>query len=228
MKLFKYKSIEGDNFEYTLDILKNKRLYCAPYVKLNDPFEGIFFYLYGGNGIIKPIIQPIVRPLVGSLMGGGRSKAMSVIDLLDRKFKICSLSSKLDDVRLWAYYGGNQSGIAIEINFETVISDVYEVDYISSLPTFDQNKIKEIDVKQILSFKTTHWDYEEEWRIIQDNEYYSIEARITAVYLGVRVDTTSIRYKELIKYIPSTVPIYQTKLNFHKMSIEVVRESQKI
>jgi len=40
MTLFKYKA--PTPFEHIADILINERLFCCPYYRMNDPFEGVF------------------------------------------------------------------------------------------------------------------------------------------------------------------------------------------
>ena len=40
-KLYKYRSLSGDSFKYTMDILLNNRIYMPSRKSLNDPFEGV-------------------------------------------------------------------------------------------------------------------------------------------------------------------------------------------
>ena len=40
MKFYRFRSLE--HFEYTADILLNKRLFASDFRKLNDPMEGAF------------------------------------------------------------------------------------------------------------------------------------------------------------------------------------------
>ena len=40
--LYRYKSLDGDSFHHTLDIILNNRLYTPKAEDLNDPCEGFF------------------------------------------------------------------------------------------------------------------------------------------------------------------------------------------
>ena len=40
--LYRYKSLDGESFLYTLDIILNNRLYTPKAQELNDPCEGFF------------------------------------------------------------------------------------------------------------------------------------------------------------------------------------------
>lgn len=192
MKLYKFKSLRGDNFKYALDIITNKRLFCSKYSELNDPFEGLFFAVTEKRGNIK----------------------IAKESKIDSPKKICSLSRKLEDVRLWAYYADGFRGIAIEIDFSNLNPKPTEVKYIPKLSLLE----KEDDISRILSEKTKHWEFENEYRIIQDDEYYCVNNNIKAVYLGNRMSDSD---KEmLIKIIPPEIEVYTTKIDYSKVIIE--------
>ena len=49
MKAYKFRA--SSQFDATLDIIFNRRLYCADWSRLNDPMEGRFVYAFSsGNG----------------------------------------------------------------------------------------------------------------------------------------------------------------------------------
>ena len=54
MKLYKYRSLH--NLEFILDVLLNERLHCAPYTKLNGPFEGVFYTAYPPPARLRGIL----------------------------------------------------------------------------------------------------------------------------------------------------------------------------
>ena len=72
--------------------------------------------------------------------------------------------------------------------------------------------------EKVLSCKTTHWLHEQEYRIIQEDEFYPVPGCITAIYAGINISS---RHGNLLKKIvPSHMPMIQTKINPHTLEIE--------
>lgn len=205
MILYKFKSLH--NIEYVFDILHNQRLFCTKYSSLNDPFEGLFLAIIP-IGYISPFIKP------------HKYKKLKNIDDLTQleHTKICSLSDNLNDVRLWSHYADGHRGIAIAIDFSNIESDLHKVKYSTELPEFGDTILTSPMPPQVLSIKTNHWEYEAEYRIIQDKDYYPINGRIKAIYAGQRI--TDFRIELLKKITPEGISIYDTKLNTEKVLIE--------
>jgi Protein of unknown function (DUF2971) len=211
MKLYKYRSLK--NMEFVLDILLNERLHCAPYSELNDPFEGMFFScFYPSDPLFKIIYKPGTKIRT--------PKSVTDIPFLFNKSKICSLSATLSDVRLWSYYADGHQGIALEIDFSGREGDIKAVSYVSELQERGSTLLEMISTssEEVLSFKTTHWLYEQEYRIVQEGEYYPIPGRITAIYGGINISDSHLDL--LRKIVPRHIPIIQTKINPHTLEIE--------
>jgi hypothetical protein len=214
MFLYKFKSLR--NFDHVLDILLNERLHCAFYKDLNDPFEGIFWNVFGPAYIPSLTAAPIVIP---------RSRKIASIDdfvIEDECKNICSLSALKSDARLWSYYADNHKGIAIEIDFTGIEGDVSKVKYFPNLPEGGTTLLAGSSAKEILSYKTTHWQYEEEYRIIYKDKYFPILKRIIAIYLGPRISESHIEL--LMKVCPKGVTIFRTKLNHQEVTIDVAEQ----
>jgi hypothetical protein len=212
MILYKYRSLA--NFEHILDIILNQRLHCSTYPELNDPFEGIFettLYQHQQEHIYKKVEE--------EFFGGD-------ID----KIKICSLSSDLNDVRLWSYYADGHKGVVFEINFSGLETKLREVHYSEKLPWGASPQHVSLLLRgwtkpdDVLSRKTNHWAFESEYRIIdeskclEEGKYFSIKDRIKAIYLGTR--TSEYNRKFLNKIVPSEIPIYTTKINEEIIKVE--------
>jgi len=227
MILYKYRSLA--NLEHVLDIILNQRLHCSTYPELNDPFEGLFVTTttitaadFLKNKIAIPLFAklPIKRKKVNEakdLFGGA-------ID----KVKVCSLSSDLNDVRLWSYYADGHKGIVFEIDFSE-LETIYEVTCSEELPSSSWWDLFTIlgtkpSVHEILSRKTKHWGFESEYRIIdetkhlEEGKFFGIKNRIKAIYLGTR---TSDKHRELLKKIvQGKIPIWTTRVNNEKVIVE--------
>lgn len=226
MILYKYRSLA--NLEHVLDIILNQRLHCSTYPELNDPFEGLFVTtttITPSDLIKRKILPPmfVKWPIklehakeVKDLFGGA-------IDTV----KICSLSSDLNDVRLWSYYADGHRGVVFEIDFSG-LETIYEVKYAEKLPWSSWWSVPSILAQpsphEVLSRKTNHWEFESEYRIIDESKhldegkYFGIKDRIKAIYLGTR--TSDYHRKLLNKTVPSKIPIYTTKINKKTIKVE--------
>jgi hypothetical protein len=151
------------------------------------------------------------------------------------EIKICSLSSDLNDVRLWSYYADGHRGVAFQIDFSGLEAKegykiIHEVKYSEKLPwgILPNNKItvlgEPIRPYEVLSRKTKHWEFEAEHRVINDSKnllegkYFDIKGRIKAIYLGTR--TSPIHRELLNKIVPSEIPIFTTNLNEKTIEVE--------
>ena len=213
MKLYKYRSL--NNLEYTLDILLNERLHCAPYEKLNDPCEGLFLSvtrLGAGFG---------VSPFASFPFAGTRTikKPQSVSELhIPEHTRVCSLSASLNDVRLWSHYADGHTGIAIEIDFDALDKQLHQVEYVDQLREFGNTALATPEPTEVLRLKTIHWSYEQEYRLIDKVDYFPITGRITGVYMGLR--TSPLLQELLLRTLPEAIPVYTTKLNETSITVE--------
>ena len=233
MKLYKFRSFE--NIEYTMDVILNERLYCAHIESLNDPFEGLFSTKQncstlmigndtmgldgglclgdGGGGLIIGG--------AGIFMGGGDKIVYKSIDELlpelKDKVRICSLSESMADVRMWSLYASGHTGCAIEIDLELDANNIVEVGYGKGIQEFKKQLAKDKKAIDFLSFKTNHWEYEKEYRIVSEQEFFPITGKITGIYLGMRVK--DIHKNLIVRSTPKDVPIYVTKIQERTIQI---------
>ena len=229
MILYKYRSLI--KLEHTLDIILNQRLYSSIYLELNDPFEGIFETTIPYRGLLRLFANtPARRRALAELRHKVYKKVEDLDSSVNDKIRICSLSSDLNDVRLWSYYADGHKGIVFEIDFSGLETRnnykiIYPVEYSEKLPWSSTNTILgQLSHKEVLSRKTNHWAFESEYRIIDESEhleegkYFDIKGRIKAIYIGTR--TSDIHRKLLNKIVPSEIPIYTTKINEKAIKVE--------
>lgn len=177
MKAFKFRGSE--QVEMTLDILLNKRLYCADWRRLNDPMEGIFAYSSCGSG-----------------KRDRHEDASSIIDHAGR-LKVCSLSKTFDNHLLWAHYASGFSGVAIEVDLPDSCQAMKEVVYggVFGYVAFDEES--EVDprltAERVLSRKYEAWSYEQEIRILQADQWFNLENPICRIIVGHRASPALVR-----------------------------------
>ena len=159
-----YKFRSFDQLDHIADILVSERLYCPLYHKLNDPFEGMCIvrgiFEFGGRKI-RAIMSPDVDDFTAPE------------DLSEKR--LCSLSGSFSDVRLWSHYGGGHSGVAIEVNLDGFPSPVHKVTYNEGLRKFDQEVGDHPSITSILTNKTDHWQYEDEYRIFSTEPLLALQ-----------------------------------------------------
>lgn len=208
MKLYKMRSLE--NLEFVLDIILNERLHCAPFANLNDPLEGIYISAsvpYSPSGFSRGSSKVRVSQV-------GASQTYD-----HEKFsKICSLTKSFKDIRMWSHYGDGHRGIAIEIDFSGYEEDVRQIRYLPELKRYTNTIIGTPFADEVLSQKTKHWEHEEEFRILQSDEYYDVRNRISAIYFGHRVSCATGAL--LKKLVPNSIPIYDTKISETTLEVE--------
>lgn len=217
MKLYKYRTLS--NLDYTLDILFKERLHCAPYDKLNDPFEGLFLSVMHIGGPLNS--SPLNFAPIGSSRKVTRPQSISELPIPGGT-RICSLSGANSDVRLWSHYAGGHTGIAIEVDIDPDTEFLHEVEYVDQLKEFSYSLLTAPESYEILKIKSKHWSYEEEYRLISNEQFFSVSRKITGVYLGLRISDHMQRM--LLKVVGDYVPVYSTKLNEQEIKIELNKQ----
>lgn len=219
MILYKYRSFQ--NINHLLDILHNSRLYCARYLELNDPFEGIF-----STTIHIPFQDRIKFPFF--LLPETYTLTKSVDDLFlssKDRVRICSLSSSLSEIRLWSHYADGNRGIALAIDFSGLEDFVHKVTYSEKLPSYGYTLLTAPSPVEVLTRKTIHWNYESEFRIVHEEEYFDINNRLKAIYVGTRIKDTHLAFLEKMK--SHEVPIIYTEIDSAKLEIRARKGAEQ-
>lgn len=169
MRAFKFRS--ASQVAFALDIIINKRLFCADWKTLNDPLEGMFAYSY-----LSPDEEDV------------REQVMQIVEQ-KQGLKICSLSKTFDSHLLWAHYAGGFDGMAIEIELPKEHPSVKNVTYrgVYAMPNLRQQHAPEVLAESILSSKYHEWEYEREVRILQRDPWFHFQEPVKQVIAGHRM-----------------------------------------
>lgn len=218
-----------NNLEYVYDILLNNRLHCSNVRNFNDPFEGYCLIRYSTN--TERTVRIENGAIVGTVFGVWKDithldpYAAEFHKILYSK-KVCALSKHKNDILLWAHYANGHSGIAIEIDIPdddiTLVNSqpkddddkykvryrfntsTYEVEYAKEFPDVldgNESQIREPQAYRALITKLWNWQYEGEFRIIQDDEYYLLPNKIKNVYCGCNM--TDISFLQMKSLFPA-------------------------
>lgn len=169
MRAYKFRS--ASQIAFALDIIINRRLFCSDWKMLNDPMEGMFFYSHqssDGNDYKKEIQQIIEEK---------------------KRLKICSLSATYDSHLLWAHYAGGFDGCAIEVEIPDTHQSVKKIDYrgVFAHVSMPNRCTPEELANQVLSSKYKEWNYEQEVRILQSEEWFQLDGPVKRVIAGHRM-----------------------------------------
>lgn len=164
---YKFRSPNSPSF--TIDIIKENRLYCADWRNLNDPMEGTYDALVlGPNAHRRTKIEEIYENKIGT--------------------RVCSLSRTYKHHPMWAYYAGDYSGLAIEIDLPE--SQVRSIDYASGyrIQNWSNDDNAYSIAQRILTTKHSDWSHEKEVRILyNEGEFFPLpRGAIQRIILGSR------------------------------------------
>lgn len=198
MKLFKYVQPER------IDILRNQYIrFSQPYA-MNDPFESQPFYT--DHVDINPFLQLAkFSKIVQHYAQTGEKLETEIAEYENERKKpeknilswyininlaSLSLTTKYDDLLMWAHYASNHSGFVIELEtqhpfFTDSSRYLYKVPYNNNRPTITlvecealvsemahclktRKTIRPAIAEQLISIfrKSEHWLYEDEWRLL--------------------------------------------------------------
>ena len=170
MKAYKFRS--SSQWPFALDIIFNSRLYCSDWRNLNDPMEGMFVYSYRSSE--------------------GRDYKEEVAQIIEKKkrLKLCSLSKTFDCHLLWAHYASGFDGLAIEVELPDHSPVVKTVEYrgVFASVSFDTPMPADRVAEQVLSSKYQEWSYEQEVRVLQQDEWFKLSRPVSHVIAGHRMN----------------------------------------
>ena len=209
MILYKFKSME--HLEHLADILIKERLYCTPYYRLNDPFEGLFLHAmrFPADSVFPKPTKFLTLTSLDDVIG-----AEDYVEI-----RVCSLSASINDVRLWSHYAGGHRGVAIEIETDGVGVEFHEVKYPPKLQVFDDPRYAGPSIQAALTSKTIHWQHEDEYRVITTESFVPIEGHIRRVILGTRCKVTD---KEIVRrLVQGRIDVRQSHLDADAVEIRL-------
>lgn len=193
----------------------------------------------------KPIERP-VKYAIQEIYYLMNTKAFSLdefIDAIDQGFvehkrimrlkcRISCFSEIYDSILMWSYYANSHKGICIEFDLslldqkaeltQKILNAISKVHYSPVRADLQYSVIRPSELNFLMS-KADVWGHEHEWRLIceNDTEYLPFDC-ISGVYIGVNFDTSSAKYKDLVKAVNTydSLTIKQCKLSLERYRIE--------
>lgn len=173
---YKYRSLQ--NLKRFIDIILNERLYASRYNELNDPMEGVYLTNPSNGNIIRLLREE------------------------KYKTRICSLSKDYKHTLLWSHYADSHTGCCIEVSAVNENELPTTVRYIEHIPVVNEMK----EGEELLSHKSTVWEYEKEVRYFRKTSYLNI--KIYRIIFGLKVSKDDYRfYEKLIHAINPMIEV---------------------
>lgn len=214
MIAYKYRSGRGqkdaqgnDIFERDINMLAKDTIYVPTVAQLNDPTEALV-----DDRIFEMQLELFKKLGAKDSINMVRERYIEFYEGIIRDSGIYSLSKKIDNELMWAYYASGHSGYAIIFDTDVLTRSfgngkwggMYEIDvnYSKKLPKFDISRLRrENDVTVALSClvgnKSEAWEHEDEHRLVFDKGGKSLTIDYRAVkgfVFGCRMKDEDIDY----------------------------------
>lgn len=146
---------------------------------------------------------------------------------------ILSLSEKNDDILMWAHYADSHQGICLEFDAATegtFFWESFKVIYQDEYPTVNIMAIGQgEEYTKALLTKSTHWEYEQEWRIIKCEEdggpgvHHFDPKLLTGIILGARInEKNKLQLFEWVDNFPTKIKLFQAELSGKRFALDFV------
>jgi hypothetical protein len=200
VKLYKYKSLT--NLWHVLDLVLNRRLFCADWRTLNDPLEGRYELFLG----VKDAEHQVY-------MLEGIKKTRD-------EYKIASLSATATNFLLWSHYADGHKGVAIEVDVPENHPDLTQVIYSPFSSVFTRLAELEEDMRHLFNGKTPEWEYEKEYRIITKKRYFNLPSEPSRILIGPKAQEDQVELPR--KILSDRIEIVETELDELQGTLSVV------
>lgn len=196
-------------------ILLRNELHAAHAESLNDPFDCTADYLVEKDS--EELIDELKSFFISNGADAGLASALaqesgmdgpSVIEgslreghaKLRRQLRVCALSAEWENSVLWAHYGYEHKGLAIQFRpfMDPLAFQAFQVNYSDHYPKEKDYFSKDTrDLVAPLLQKASLWKYEKEWRLIKRAEVVRFRPNaLASVVLGVRISDEHRQYIE--------------------------------
>lgn len=190
-KFYKYRSMQPGAAEYVLQTIASNEIYFASPNSFNDIFDckpvvtfdctdeqfieqyialarkrGSFF---SRERTLHDARQAIGDPYRDLRITSAAVRFQRELALSLHKTGVYCVSERNDDILMWAHYADHHRGVCLE--FDSGAAEMIEaqrVIYAKDRPAIDQFRDTNVQEKmeKALLTKSSHWSYEQEWRIV--------------------------------------------------------------
>ncbi len=250
--LYKYRDW---NESYHQRLLTENELFLASAGQFNDPFDVSLPYRYREEDMTpENIFQKLYlmakekypeyseemlhqmcyeRQQSGAFENGQywRENREGFKERMHAIFGIVSLTTKNDNLLMWSHYANSHKGFCIgldsELVFHAVGGTITPVFYDETFPEIPLFGNPVADMVQILATKSTHWEYEDEYRLMKT---YAAKTAIVLpdeafkeIILGLNMsEEYAVEITQLVKVKFPNMKIYQSQMNEDEFKLDII------
>ena len=188
---YKYKSLTSELLPHTVEIIKDRKIFCPKPSQTNDKEEEFRPSVTVGDysdPIYKARVHKWVRRTVArskpvateaqiqhqlsiltqnDLEGYAKQLEPEYHREIENRYRILSLSDIPDNHHLWANYADNYAGICFQFFFTPKFSTVYRVQYVKRRPNWDLVCDQGMETLSATALtKLEKWQDEREYRMV--------------------------------------------------------------
>lgn len=167
------------NNEFLENLIKDKSIWHSTANSFNDPFEfksslvenvdrdDVKNWLNSGR---KKLEEDQLNQITDYWLGRKVDMAKMLTEKINEKLStggVSCFSWRHDNLLMWAHYADNHKGVCLEYNIAyspDFFKDLLPVRYTDDYPNIDYIKNGSKAITEIITTKSTHWSYEEEYR----------------------------------------------------------------
>ena len=225
--VYKYHGIN----EFLENLIKDKSIWHSTADSFNDPFEFKSVLVENENrNDIKSWLNSSSKKLEEDQLNQitdywcERKSEMSIMltEQLSEKLRtggVSCFSWRHDNLLMWSHYADNHKGVCLEYNIAyapTFFKDLLQVKYIDNYPNIDYVKLGSKAITEIITTKSSHWAYEEEYRSckrVSGSHLFDIKS-LRSIIFGCR--TSEAEILRIINFVKSLGTDYE-HINFVKV-----------
>jgi hypothetical protein len=165
--------------------------------------------------------------------------SLSIEETINQRYRVYCLSSKADSELMWAHYSNKHQGICLEFNVRSdLFCSALRLSYQDIYPNFDLTDEKSEDQIRPLTAKSSAWSYEDEYRLIAQEERFRIaedtimasnnivqlpDSTLKSITVGcLSTDTTINEVKSLISDAPYPIELRQAIRERNKYRLSII------
>lgn len=244
-RIYKYRSLSG---EYGREAIENAiihhRLYWQSPLEFNDPFDCDPIFYFGDSERQR---QAFIRNGPRSTLTGPRVERMRQIADLKRRpheamaqvlrnewpnwmaeTAVTCFSGKNDDLLMWAHYADSHRGVCLIFD-ESIEDDFFtlSVSYESVRPRANICTMGPADIMKVtLLTKSTHWEYEDEYRIIAYRKlrgYKNFPSKcLVGLVLGAKISADDEGFVLGLLTKRASLEVYRAQIDSSQFKINIV------
>lgn len=249
-KFYKYKPMDEISSDRVKRIICNNEIFFAPATTFNDPFDlRPVFSLNATERTKRKDYERLVKKFEPSLSRRERrAESRKVIagplrkenmvdltetmqkqfaDFLTTQIGILSVSTKNDDILMWAHYADSHRGVCLEFDGSfAFMAHSHRVAYsIERRPINQYLDDNDTALQKVLLTKSEHWRYEDEWRLIRNEGPGLVQFRphnLTGVIIGAQAGRVTEEYiKEWATQRTTPISIYKASASNSTYSLDI-------